>query len=350
MRNLSLRFIEPFAVDVQERPVPEPPEDGVLVETRISAISSGTEMLAFKGCFPENMAVDETLSSLPRSNFQYPAQYGYSCVGTVTAAGARIDPDWIGRPVFAFHPHESHFTVHPSALIPIPEGISSEDAVFLASMETAVNLVMDGRPIVGEQVIVVGQGIVGLLTSALLARHPLDLLICIDRLSLRREAALTVGADLVLSGSESDMAALLDQQPTAKTWSGKADLIYELTGNPQALNLALEWCGFDSRIVIGSWYGKNTANLDLGGRFHRDRVRIVSSQVSTIAPEYTGRWTQARRMDVAMEMLKILRPSRFISHRFHVREAQSAYDQIARRPGDALQVILVYSDAERTEI
>jgi 2-desacetyl-2-hydroxyethyl bacteriochlorophyllide A dehydrogenase len=337
MNALHLRFAAPRAVEVQTRPVPEPPRDGLCVATRLSAISAGTEMLIFRGQFPENMPLDETLPSLAGRRFAYPVAYGYSCVGRVTAVGARVDPAWIGRRVFAFHPHASHFIARPEALIPLPEGLASEDAVFLAGMETAVNLVLDGRPLIGERVVVVGQGIVGLLTTALLARHPLKQLIGVDRLPLRRETALAVGADRVLPA--------MDEDPPAGDGAREdADLIYELSGNPRALNLALRFCGFDSRIVIGSWYGKNAARVDLGGSFHRDRVRIVSSQVSTLGPEVSGRWTTGRRLALALEMLGRLEPSRFISHRFPAREAQKAYERIDRRPADTLQVVLEYAD------
>ena len=105
-------------------------------------------MLVFKGQFPRQMTVDTTIKCLT-DRFEYPLIYGYSCVGRVTAVGSRTDPTWIGQRVFAFHPHESHFTIHPQELIPLSDSVPDEDAVFLHSMETAVNLIMDGRPVIG---------------------------------------------------------------------------------------------------------------------------------------------------------------------------------------------------------
>ena len=54
------------------------------------------------------------------------------------------------------------------------------------------------------------------------------------------------------------------------------DLIYELSGAPAALNDAIAAAAFDGRIVVGSWYGAKPATLDLGRRFHRGRVRLIS--------------------------------------------------------------------------
>jgi hypothetical protein len=108
------------------------------------------------------------------------------------------------------------------------------------------------------------------------------------------------------------------------------------------LNGVLSWSGFDSRIIIGSWYGGKSAPVGFGGRFHRDRVRIASSQVSTIAPRLTGRWSHARRLHTAWRMVQAIRPSAFITHRFDINRAQSAYDLLAGACPDVLQVILVY--------
>jgi hypothetical protein len=70
----------------------------------------------------------------------------------------------------------------------------------------------------------------------------------------------------------------------------KFDLTFELTGSPSALNDAIEHTAFSGRIVIGSWYGQKRAEIDLGGAFHRSRIKLIASQVSTISPELSGRW------------------------------------------------------------
>jgi threonine dehydrogenase-like Zn-dependent dehydrogenase len=341
MKRLSLCFKQPMTVELKEQPLDEPGPNLVRVSTHLSAISAGTEMLVFKGLFPEHMVVDASIPSL-NGRFQYPLAYGYSCVGEVDAVGGSIDPGWIGRRVFAFHPHESHFVASPEDLLPLPPGVTMEDAVFLPGMETAVNLVMDGRPLVGERVMVWGLGVIGLLTTAVLARYPLAILTGVDRVALRRKTAQDLGALLVLAGTEQDGETVLDAAFHGSPGDGKADLIFELTGNPRALNGALFWCGFDTRIVIGSWYGTKSAPIDLGGRFHRDRVRISASQVSTISPRLAGRWSKARRLETAWRMVQAIRPSSLITHRFDIRDAQSAYDLLAGDPQDVLQTVLVY--------
>ena len=124
--------------------------------------------------------------------------------------------------------------------------------------------------------------------------------------------------------------------------TGGADVVFELSGSPEALNLAVDLCGYDGRIVVGSWYGSKRAGINLGERFHRKRMAIVSSQVSTIAPELSGRWDKARRFSLAWEMMRKCRPAQFISHCLPFDSAAEAYRLLNDSPEAALQVIFDY--------
>ena len=342
MNQYRLIFEKPRHTAIERRTVPQPEENELLVANRLSAISAGTEMLIFGGHFPEQMAVDATIASLA-GTFRYPLAYGYSSVGEVIAAGNPDNAGWLGRRVFAFHPHASHFTAAPETLLPLPDNISIDDAVFLANMETAVNLLMDGRPLVGERVVVLGLGTIGLLVAALLSRFPLEAVVGIDPHRIRRDAAADFGVTNLFSGNETDLAVQTASIAGKSNGDSRADLIYEVSGNPDALNVALALAGYNTRLVIGSWYGTKSTAIAFGGHFHRNRVTVASSQVSTIAPELSGRWTSQRRLQTAWAMLARCRPGRLISHRFPIQQAQDAYELIARAPHETIQVVLTYA-------
>jgi threonine dehydrogenase-like Zn-dependent dehydrogenase len=121
-----------------------------------------------------------------------------------------------------------------------------------------------------------------------------------------------------------------------------ADLVYELSGVPQALDQAIDIAGFDGRIVVGSWYGVKKALLNLGGRFHRDRIRLISSQVSTIRPALLGRWTKKRRLRMALNLLSDIQPERWITQRFPIERAEEAYELVDQYPDQTIQVLLTY--------
>ena len=336
MTRRTLFFTAEREIELRESPLPPTPADAVLVQTHASAISAGTEMLIYRNQMPRDIPADSTIAALD-GTLAYPLKYGYACVGTVIAVGKNVAAEWLGRAVFAFNPHESHFFARPADLLPLPDGIAADDALFLPNMETAVNFLMDGHPIIGERVAVFGLGIVGLLTTALLAKLPLARLVTVDALASRREMALTLGAHAAIAPADS-------AEIRRQLGGDGADLAFEVSGAPAALNQAIAVTGFGGRVVIGSWYGTKPVTLDLGGAFHRSRIELIASQVSTIAPKLSGRWDKTRRFGVVWDMLADVRPSRFISHRFSATHAADAYRLIDRQPADTLQVVLDWGD------
>jgi len=85
--------------------------------------------------------------------------------------------------------------------------------------------------------------------------------------------------------------------------------------------------------------------LHLGTHFHRGRLRIVVSQVSTLDPSLRGRWDRQRRSALAWRLLSEIRPAGWITHRFPITRAADAYRQIDQHPETCLQVVLTYPDA-----
>ena len=198
-------------------------------------------------------------------------------------------------------------------------------------METAVSLVMDGRPLIGERVAVIGQGVIGLLTAALLRCFPLGRLATFDRFRRRRRFAV-MGADESFDpilGADSNLA-------------GTFDVCFELTGAPAGLDQAIRLAGFDGRVVIGSWYGQKRAELDLGGRFHRSRIRLISSQVSSLAPELSGRWRRNAALAWPGRCCARCSLLAWITHRIALQDAQAAYQLIDQRPEEVHPGCLTY--------
>lgn len=338
-KNHTLFFTAPKKIEVRETSLPSPKDDEVLVSTICSAISAGTEMLVYRGQFPQLKDAHDGVSS----ELQFPLAYGYACVGKVKGIGKEVNSEWENRLVFSFQPHTSHFNSKTESLIPIPYSLSPENACFLPSMETAVNLVQDGAPIIGERVLVFGQGVVGLLTASLLNEFPLESLVVVDRFELRRNALQVAGR----KSKVRDLRPLtFDPSQTEQIKSSLhfgADLTFELSGSPSALNDAIELTTFSGRIVIGSWYGQKRAEIDLGGAFHRSRIKLISSQVSTIAPELSGRWDKSRRFDVAWKALERIKPEKWITHRFPLDKAEEAYRFLDENPQETIQVIFDYT-------
>lgn len=336
----SLYFLAPGKVELREEALPKPTADQLLIETICSAVSAGTEMLVYRGQLGRDLAIDETITAL-EGNFDYPLKYGYAAVGRVLDVGPGVAQAWLKRLVFSFNPHETHFVAHINDVIPVPPEIEPEAAVFLPNMETAVSFLMDGRPLIGEQVAVLGQGVVGLLTTTLLAQLPLAGLVTVDHYPLRREWSSRLGATSLDPAQPDALDEARRLLQGDRAYMG-ADLVYELSGNPQALDQAIALAGFNGRIVVGSWYGNKQATLNLGGRFHRSHMRLISSQVSHLAPQWSGRWSKPRRLEVAWKMIGRHHPQRLITHRFPLAQVAEAYRLLDQQAAEALQVVLTY--------
>ncbi len=342
MNARQLYFVKPQQVEIREQALPALQPGQVLVQNLYSGISAGTEMLVYRGQLPSDMALDESLAAYNQQKIGYPLQYGYACVGRIQEVGKGVDSSWLGRAVFSFQPHASHQICELDAVIPLPEGTDLKEAVFLANMETAVNLVQDANPRLGERSVVLGQGIVGLLVTSILAEFPLAGHYAVETDKARQLLALQAGAEAAFSPAIRGEIDSLKKQLKLNESCGGADIVFELSGSPSALNLAIELCAYSGRIVVGSWYGTKSAEINLGERFHRNRLSIVSSQVSSIAPELSGRWDKERRFSVAWDMINKCQPAQLISHCLPFDDAAQAYKLLDEGAQDATQIIFDY--------
>mgnify|MGYP006265780487 CR=1 FL=1 len=340
MNTQAIYHVAPHTVSVGVAESGHPGSGELLIRALCSAISPGTESLIFRGDMPENWKMDDHLSSLD-GEFRYPFKYGYALVGEVLAVGDRADRAWIGRRVFAFHPHQTEAVIDKRCCYLLPEGMPADRALFLANMETALNLVMDTAPAAGERGMVFGQGIVGLLTLGLLHHFPLQELIAADPVAQRREWSEKLGASLAIDPARGRELAVLEECLFDPPGNG-LDFAIEVSGQMDALNQAIRLCGFDARIVVGSWYGRTAGLVNLGGEFHRRRLKLISSQVSSIGSALSGRWSKERRMALAIDWLDRLAPEQFITHRFGLDDCQAALEMAADRQAGAIQVIFEY--------
>jgi len=345
----ALVFTGRREVSVKREPRVEPEPGEVSVSTTVSAISPGTELLVYRDEAPDDLPADSELEAID-GDLAYPLRYGYAAVGEVDAAGDAVADGWLGETVFAFAPHASQFTARPETLLRVPDGVSPEAAALFPTVETAVNLVLDGAPRIGERVVVFGQGVVGLTTAALLERFPLDQLVAVEPVDARRRLSRSLGVDYAcapgaleaLGATDGDGAAATGGGPGDGSGAGGADLVYELSGNPEALDAAVDVADFDGRVIVGSWYGTKPVDLDLGGRFHRSRVSLESSQVSTVDPGLRGRWDRDRRHAVAWDRLVELPVERFPFERLPIDDAPIAYELLDDDPDADVGVLLTY--------
>ncbi|HEV2570653.1 MAG TPA: zinc-binding alcohol dehydrogenase [Beijerinckiaceae bacterium] len=292
----ALWHVSPGLAQLRDAAVTSPGPDEALVKTLWSAISRGTERLISQGHVPAS-EYERMRAPLQEGAFPFPVKYGYCAVGTVEAGPA----DWIGRRVFALHPHQSRFVAPLPLLTPLPDGLDPRRAVLAANMETALNALWDSGAGPGDRIAVIGGGLVGLLVSFLCARLPGAEVHLIDVDESRRSLAQALGAQF----SRPDTMSCAD-----------CDVVFHTSATASGLETAIELAGLEARVVELSWYGAGAIAAPLGGGFHSKRLQIVSSQVGQVSPSRRPRWTHGRRMAKALELLDDARLDQLITHEF----------------------------------
>jgi 2-desacetyl-2-hydroxyethyl bacteriochlorophyllide A dehydrogenase len=328
----SVWFPRAREVEIRTEAIGAPGVGEVRIRGIASGLSHGTEMLVFRGQVPTNLALDlPTLAG----GYGFPIKFGYSSVGQVIAVGGGVADLAPGDRVFVHHPHQQEYLASAAAAVRLPERLPPEIGVFLANCETAVNVVLDAHPRLGEEVAVIGQGVVGLLLTQLLNLAGARVT-AVEPIAMRRQISLRCGADEAVTPDEA-------LERIAKRTNGRgADVVIEASGNANALQLAIDAAAFQGSVIVCSWYGTKPVSLDLGSHFHRSRLRLVSSQVSELDPALAPRWDRQRRLDVALSLLGELLLGPLITHRIPFARAAEAYELVDQRPEETVQVILTY--------
>jgi threonine dehydrogenase-like Zn-dependent dehydrogenase len=183
-------------------------------------------------------------------------------------------------------------------------------------------------------VAVTGLGAVGLLTSLLLQRGGAEVLGC-DPSPWRRELAASLG----LTAVDPDR---LPGEVAAATGGRGIPLLVEVSGNPDALGRGLDLLAHEGTALVASWYGTKPASLPLGGAFHRRRLVLRSTQVSTIPAALAGEWTVERRRAEARSLLGTLPLEHLATHEFPFADAAAAFAALDRGDEGLLHAALRY--------
>jgi threonine dehydrogenase-like Zn-dependent dehydrogenase len=270
---------EPGAGEIRTAALPDPGPGEVLVRTRFSGISRGTETLVFRGEVPPSQ-YPAMRAPFQEGDFPGPVKYGYLNVGVVEQGPASL----LGRTVFCLYPHQTAYVVPAGSVSPVPDGVPPGRAVLAGTVETAVNALWDARPLIGDRVTVVGAGMVGCCVAALLARFPGVRVQLVDTDPSRAPVAAQLGAGFALPAGAA---------------TGR-DLVVHASATAAGLQRSLELLAPEGRVIELSWYGDREVSLSLGGAFHSGRLTVRSSQVGTLGrPDRSF----ADRLALALELL-----------------------------------------------
>src|SRR6185503_14215774 len=312
---------EPKRGEIRSETLRAPAPDEALVRTLYTGISRGTEALVWSGKVPRSEFA-RMRAPFQAGEFPAPVKYGYSNVGVVEHG----PPALAGRRVFCLYPHQTRYVVPVAALHALPDDVPPARAVLAANVETAVNVLWDAAPRVGDRVAVVGAGTVGCVAAWLAAR--------------------IIGAEveLVDIDEHKDAAARALGVPfrTPAAARREADVVVHTSGSGAGLATSLELAAVEATIVEASWYGDDAPAVPLGGAFHSRRLTLKSSQVGAVAAPQRARWSHARRMELVMKLLANAELDALVTGESPFEELPAVLARLAASPGYTLTHRIAY--------
>ena len=254
---VAIVFEAPGRAILQRSPVPAIGDDDLLVEAEMSLVSAGTER--------------NLLLHAPR----YPVLPGYSLIGTVAKLGARVTDFQVGDRVAATAAHASHVCVDQRFALKVPDRLSSAHATFFNVAAMAIHAVRLAEVVLGDPVMILGQGLIGLIATQSRVRPERVPVIGIDVSERRIEQAIGVGADLAfLAKDRLAIEAALEALP-----GGGPAATIELTAASGPIEMAVELTRRRGRVVAGSLVPGGHA-IDLYGRAFLEGLKLVGSYMN----------------------------------------------------------------------
>lgn len=289
-RAKRLSYKAAFSAQIEECQLADLKDKNVKIQTVYSGISRGTESLVYQGKVPKS-EYSRMQCPYQIGDFSYPVSYGYACVGQIIETQIDVSRVKTGDLVFVLHPHQDFFQVHEDACNLIPTSLPVAQAVLSANMETALNAVWDAELNETQRHMVIGAGVVGLLTAFCLKSISGHIPAIVDINTNKKDIAEKLGLQFFTP----------DQIKNSDT--AEYERLFNTSASDKGLQLAIDTAGFEAKIIEMSWYGDKQVNVKLGGAFHSKRLQVISSQVGHVAPAKRSSHSYSERMQEAMKLL-----------------------------------------------
>jgi len=257
-----------------------PAADEILVLTHATLVSSGTERSAFAG--------------LPNAKVRYPHYPGYSGAGQVIMVGDKVTRFQVGDRVAARCRHASFSVLKEERALPIPQGVTMEQACFLRLGIIALQGVRKAQIQLGERVAILGPGLIGQMAIQLAVAAGAYPVIAIGSSARRLPLAEEHGAHATINLAEGRDA--LD--------SVRADVTIDVTGSPEAIHDAVRCTRPGGRIILlGSSRGISR-DVDFN-RIRQAGISLIGAHITSLPRDarWPGWWPEHQEGKVILRLL-----------------------------------------------
>lgn len=335
MDSWNIVFTGQRQLDFRREPVPEIGPAQILVRTRKTLISTGTELICYERRFEPGTHWDRWV--------RYPFYPGYGNAGVVEAAGPEVTGVEIGDRVAVRANHRQYFVANTTRLVKIPDGVSDEEATWFGLACIVQNGVRRAEHALGDAVVVIGLGPLGQLVTQYARLSGAREVIAVDTAPARLELAARHGATRTLAVPVADAV----EEVKRLTEGRGADVVYDVTGHPAVFSAALQLPRrFGKLLLLGDTGTPSEQRLtpDVVTR----GLQILGAHDTNPPPEGTDHawWSHAhmarlfftyverRQMDVAG----------LVTHRYRPDQARECYDGLVADRSQAMGVIFDWTD------
>lgn len=364
-------FIEgPRRVVIRDEAIPTPGPQQLLVKTELSGVSAGTEMMLYRGTYP-NFRLKKWAQWT-----DYPVCPGYELVGTVVAVGdcgapenenaeriASLQPKSpivmtdasefkVGDRVVCLGEHGEYALVPANLAVKVPDHVPSEEATLAVLATTAMHAIRQAEIRYGDTVAVIGCGILGYLVMQHALNSGARRVIVMDVDDDRLRIAKETGADACINPRKVDAEPGCYQgliQAVKDANDGLlADVVIEASGFKGTEQQALEIVRQRGRVVIVGWHTQDIEFM-FGDYLFKEVTMVASSAIGPEAglPYAYVRWCSDQSLKWSMELISKgkLSGKHFKPTRFHYTDIEKVYDMIDRRdPAVGLQTMLYWNE------
>ena len=362
---------------VEDVPVPTPREGQALVKTEASLVSAGTERMVVE--FAEKSLVGKARSrpdlvkqvldkarregvvntaQAAFNRLDQPMALGYSSAGTIVALGKNMQGFKVGQRVACagggYAVHAEYNVVPKNLLTPLPKNVDFESAAFTTLGAIALHGFRLAEPQIGENVGIIGMGLLGLLAAQIATSAGCNVLgIDVDPARITLASSLGLRAVLRTEAVESSAAF---------TANRGFDVILICADTPS--NDPVELAGIIARdrarvVATGAvgltiprkvYYEKEISFIN-SRSYGPGRYDVDYEEQGNAYPLGYVRWTEGRNFEAVLDLMAKgqLQVKPLITHRFDIREATQAYEVITGKKKEKfLGVLLTYPQAVET--
>ena len=332
--NPTVVFPKPRDVVIEDRPRPSLQDGELLIETRCTLISTGTETTILSGEFPP----DSAWSRYGR----FPFVPGYDNVGEVVAVALDVSGDWIGQSVATHAPHALYVTVDAQSALPVHRDIPEEHAAFLSIAQIVMNGVRRAGVQWGESVVVHGLGLLGQFAVRFCRLCGARPVVAVD-ISDSRLGRLPSDAAIIPVNAESEDVVAAVKKATRQRMS---DVAFEVTGNPKLIPEEFNVLRRQGRFIVLS-SPRGPTLFDFHDLCNSPSFTIIGAHGSSAPPHETpaNPWTRHRLGELFFDLVADgeLAIEPLISHREPYTQAPRLYHMLLEDRSRAMGVLLKWS-------